>query len=377
MSSSPSPQQSSLLPDDDLPDAVALAMAAALRGRDGHYDELRGRPSPCGPGGLAPLWQQFFAATGIAGWQDLGARAAHVQRRVRDDGASYNMHDAGSEGERVWPLELLPMLVDADEWQHIERGVQQRARLLNAALADVYGARSLLDEGLLPPSLVLAHPQYLRPMHGCVPPGGVHLHVVAIDLARGPGGHWWVAGQRTQAPSGLGYMLENRLIIAQQFPEAFRSLSVQRLGASFQTLLRGLQRLSPEGERASVALLTPGPHSETYFEHAFLARYLGISLVEGADLTVRENRVYLKTLRGLERVHVLLRRVDDDYLDPLELRPDSALGVPGLLQALRAGELVLANAPGAGWLESPGLAAFWPGVSRRLLGEELLLPATT
>jgi uncharacterized circularly permuted ATP-grasp superfamily protein/uncharacterized alpha-E superfamily protein len=372
-------QQSSLLPEDELPDAAALAAAAALRGKDGHFDELRGQLTQAGvpAAALAPRWQGFFEATGAAGWQDMAARAARVQRRVQEDGATYNVHGDTQESTRVWPLELLPMLVDAQEWRGIERGVIQRAHLLNKTLADVYGPRSLLDAGLLPPSLVFAHPQYLRAMHGCVPLGGVHLHVAAFDLARGADGLWWVVGQRTQAPSGLGYMLENRLIVGQQFPEAFRALSVQRLAAAFQAMLQGLQRLSPEGERARVALLTPGPRNETYFEHAFLARYLGISLVEGGDLTVRADRVYLKTLHGLERVHVLLRRVDDDYLDPLELKSDSALGVPGLLQAMRAGEVVLANAPGSGWLESPGLAAFWPGVAEHLLGEELLLPATT
>ncbi len=201
-------------------------------------------------------------------------------------------------------------------------------------------------------------------MHGCVPLGGVHLHVLAFDLARCADGLWWVVGQRTQAPSGLGYVLENRLIIAEQFPEAFRDMSVQRLASSFQTLLQGLMRLSPEGDRARVALLTPGPRNETYFEHTFLARYLGITLVEGGDLTVREDKVYLKTTLGLERVHVLLRRVDDDYLDPLELRSDSALGVPGLLQAMRAGEVVVANTPGSGCWKAPASRPSGPASPR-------------
>ncbi|MDN3922277.1 circularly permuted type 2 ATP-grasp protein [Roseateles violae] len=377
------PQQSSLLPEllpQDLPDPLALAAAAVLQGKEGRYSELHQRPNGrpgAAPPPLGPLWQQFFAASGAAGWLDLAGRRQRTQRRVQEDGASYNVYDEGGQSSRAWPLELLPMLIAADEWRAIERGVAQRARLLNAALADVYGARRLLDEGLLPASLVFAHPQYLRALHGCRPLGGIHLHIAAFDLARGPDGLWWVVGQRTQAPSGLGYLLENRLIIGQQFPEAFRAMSVQRLAASFQALLQGLQRLSPEGERARVALLTPGPRNETYFEHAFLARYLGLTLVEGGDLTVREDKVFLKTTLGLERVHVLLRRVDDEYLDPLELRSDSALGVAGLLQAMRAGGVVVANAPGAGWLESPGLSAFWPGVAQALLGEELLLPATT
>ncbi|MFG6416827.1 circularly permuted type 2 ATP-grasp protein [Roseateles sp. DC23W] len=391
MSSELTPSQWSLLPDEPeealAPDPVALATSAALRSRDGHFYELTGQVNEAGEphGALAERWQRFFAAGGAAGWQELSAKALRVQRRVLEDGASYNVHSdgpplpgeerAGSALARHWPLELLPMLIAPDEWRHIESGVLQRARLLDAVMADTYGERRLLQQGLLPASLVLAHPQYLREMHGTVPPGGVHLHMLAFDLTRCNDGHWWVVGQRTQAASGLGYVLENRLIIAQQFPEAFRQMAVQRLAATYRDFLRALQKLSPAGERSRVALLTPGPRNETYFEQAFLARYLGLTLVEGADLTVRADKVYLKTLAGLERVHVLLRRVDDTWLDPLELRPESMLGVPGLLQAARAGEVVVANMPGAGWLESPGLTAFWPAVAESLLGEPLQLPA--
>ncbi|MBW8846270.1 MAG: circularly permuted type 2 ATP-grasp protein [Burkholderiales bacterium] len=382
------PSQWSLLPDEPeealAPDPLALALSAALRSRDGHFYELTGQVNRPGEpqAGLTERWRRFFAAGGAAGWQELSAKALRVQRRVLEDGASYNVHsDApplpgdGAPLARHWPLELLPMLIEPEEWRGIEAGVAQRARLLNAVMADTYGERRLLNEGLLPASLVLAHPQYLRAMHGSKPVGGVHLHVLAFDLTRCADGLWWVVGQRTQAASGLGYVLENRLIIAQQFPEAFRQMAVQRLAASYRDFIRALTQLSPAGERSRVALLTPGPRNETYFEQAFLARYLGITLVEGADLTVRADKVYLKTLAGLERVHVLLRRVDDTWLDPLELRPDSILGVPGLLQAVRAGEVILANAPGSGWLESSGLTAFWPGVAEALLGEELTLPA--
>jgi uncharacterized circularly permuted ATP-grasp superfamily protein/uncharacterized alpha-E superfamily protein len=372
--------QSSLLQEDEQPDAVSLAAAAALRGTTGHFDELRGRPSESGPAGevtVSPLWRQFFDATGTEGWLDMGARLARVQRRVREDGASFNVHSPNEEGARPWPLELLPFIINVDEWAEIERGAVQRARMLEAVVADLYGPRELLREGLLPASLVLGDPQYLRPMQGVQPAGGRWLHVVGIDLARGPFGRWWVVGHRTQAPSGLGYLLENRLIIAQQFSPAFRAMRAQRLAAAFQALVEGLTRASPAGERSRIALLTPGPRNETYFEQVFLARYLGLTLVEGSDLTVRDQRLYLKTMHGLERVHVLLRRVDDEWLDPLELRSDSALGVPGLMQAVRAGELVLANAPGTGVLESPGLTAFWPAVARHTLGEELLLPAST
>jgi uncharacterized circularly permuted ATP-grasp superfamily protein/uncharacterized alpha-E superfamily protein len=362
-----------------LPDAASLAAEAALGGTPGHFNELHGAlTDPTEePGAVAPLWGKFFEAVGIHGWFDCATRLARVQRRVREDGATYNVYAEGNHSAHSWPLELLPFLIDVDEWAHIERGVRQRARLLNAALADVYGPQHLLREGLLPPSLVYGHPQYLRPMRGVEPVGGTWLHVLAVDLARGQDGHWWTVGYRTQAPSGLGYLLENRLVVAQQFADAFRELHVQRVASAFQAMMDGLLRASPARERSRVALLTPGPRNETYFEHVFLARYLGLTLVEGSDLTVRDQRLYLKTLHGLERVHVLLRRVDDEWLDPLELRSESALGVPGLLQAVRAGEVVVANAPGAGVLESPGLRAFWPAVARRLLGEELILPATT
>ncbi len=371
--------QASLLSEID-EDASALVLAAAGAGTPGLHDELRGRTvaaEDAADPAMAPLWRDFFQILGPQGWADLAARKARVQARVQEDGASYNVYADGGDGARTWPLELLPLIIGAQEWERIEQGVCQRARLLEAALEDIYGPQELLRSGLLPAPLIYGHPQYLRTMHGVRPAGQAWLHLVAVDLARGPDGHWWVVGHRCSAPSGLGYLLENRLIIGQQFSQAFREMRVQRIASAFRSFMEGLLHASPAGDRSRAVLLTPGPRNETYFEHVFLARYLGLTLVEGSDLTVRQQKLYLKTLHGLERVHVVLRRVDDDWIDPLELRPDSALGVPGLLEAVRAGEVVLANVPGAGVLESPGLNAFWPGVARRLLGEELLLPATT
>ncbi|MBI5257257.1 MAG: circularly permuted type 2 ATP-grasp protein [Burkholderiales bacterium] len=370
--------QSSLLIDAAAAGAAALAAAVAHRGTAGQFDELRAQLS--GPGvvdDLAPHWRQFFDRLGPDGWADLRARRLRVQQRVREDGATYNVYAEQGEASRPWPLELLPFIVSADDWALIEQGVQQRAKLLELTLADIYGPQTLLHDALLPPPLVFAHPQYLRPVHGLWPRGNTHLHIAAFDLARTPAGGFTVLAQRLQAPSGLGYLLENRLIIAPQLYDQFAGLRVQRLASTFRSLLDGLMRASPAGERSRIVLLTPGPLNETYFEQVFLARYLGVTLVEGSDLTVRGKRLYLKTLHGLERVHVMLRRVDDEFLDPLELRADSALGVPGLLQVLRAGELVMANVPGAGCLESLGLSAFWPAVAERLLGEPLHLPAPT
>lgn len=347
------------------------------RASPGAWDEWRATGPGQSAGAPAVHWQRFVEILGPAGWADLAVRHHRVGQRVQEDGATYNVYADGDEAARPWPLALLPFIVAADDWAQIERGVVQRARLLEATMVDLYGPQHLLRDALLPASLVFAHPQYLRPARGLQPAGGQWLHLLAFDLMRGPHGRFSVLAQRTQAPSGLGYLLENRLLIPPQFREQFAELNVQRVAASFRALLDGLMRASPAGARSRIVLLTPGPLNETYFEQAFLARYLGVTLVEGSDLTVRGQHLYLKTMHGLEPVHAVLRRVDDEFLDPLELRADSALGVPGLMQALRAGNVVLANAPGAGVLESPGLAAFWPGVAERLLGERLAMPAAT
>ncbi|MDE2395658.1 MAG: circularly permuted type 2 ATP-grasp protein [Burkholderiales bacterium] len=342
------------------------------------WDELR-NPS----GAMRAPWRRFAdllpePAAGLERAADLDHRVGQVAQQIRADGVTHNVFDERGVASRPWSLELLPLLIEPADWAAIESGVVQRAALLEALVTDLYGARSLLDEGLLPPALLLRHPGYLRPMLGVEPPGGLHLHIVAFDLARGPDGRWWVVAQRTQGPSGLGYVLHNRLVISRQFPDAFRELRVQHIASSYRRLLDTVDAMAREvagGASPRIALLTPGPYSETYFEHAYLARYLGLPLVEGGDLTVRADRLYLKTVQGLEPVHALLRRLDDEWCDPLELRPDSALGVPGLLQAARAGSVVMANALGAAFLESPALQGFLPGIARRLLDQELVMPA--
>lgn len=363
--------------------AAAFVAALAPAVAPGHFDELRGAaaaasqdaPSPPGTAPLAAPWDAFFSHLGSAGFADLPRRAVSLERQIRDNGVTYNVYADSHGPQRPWALDLFPLIVSPESWARIERGVLQRARLLDRVMADVYGPQQLLAQGLLPAALVRGHPGYLRGMHGVRPPGDTWLRIAAFDLARGPDGHWWVVSQRTQAPSGLGYLLENRLAIARQFPQAFKGLHVQRLAATYGALMQGLQQMCPAGAPPHIALLTPGPYNETYFEHAYLARYLGLTLVEGSDLTVRDERLYLKTLQGLRPVHGLIKRVDDAFLDPLELRPDSTLGVPGLMQAVRAGHVLMANTPGSAFLESPALLGFLPGVARALLGEELALPA--
>lgn len=366
---------------------AALAAALAPPAAPGHYDELRGGVSAPSPDAPAPAgvvdphalptrpWARFFENLGRDGFGDLNRRTVDLQRQVRDNGITYNVYADAGGPQRPWSLDLFPLIITPASWQRIEAGVLQRVKLLEHILDDVYGPQELLAGGLLPPALVQAHPSYLRPMHGVKPAGGRRLHIAAFDLARDTAGAWWVLTQRTEAPSGLGYLLENRLIISRLFPEAFRDLKVQRLAATYRALLESLTSRCPTQGEPRIVLLTPGPYNETYFEHAYLARYLGLTLVEGSDLTVRDERLYLKTLKGLEPVHGLLKRLDDEFLDPLELRADSRLGVPGLLQAIRAGNVLVANAPGTGFLESTALLGFLPALSRKLLGEELQLPA--
>lgn len=369
-------------PDESRPDpstesaADVLRFARACRAHESHFDELRGAiNSGATDAHLTSVWRQFFNNMEGSSEAALDQHIASLQRQIRDNGVTYNVYADAEGPQRPWSLDLFPLIVDAPDWAHIEAGVQQRMQLLEAVMADVYGPQQLLQQGLLPPALVHGHPGYLRPMADVQPVGGVHLHVAAFDLARGPDGNWWVVSQRCQAPSGLGYLLENRLAVSRQFPQAFQALKVQRLASTYRALMDSLKNASPAGAQAHIALLTPGPYNETYFEHAYLARYLGLSLVEGSDLLVRDERLYLKTLRGLVPVHGLLKRVDDQYLDPLELRPDSTLGVPGLLQAIRAGNVLVANTPGSAFLESPALLGFLPAIAQALLGERLSLPA--
>lgn len=365
------------------PDSAAtLAAALAAAAAPGHFDELRGcagaehapesiASSAC----LASDWAEFFHHTGRAGLRDMDRRMHSLQRQVRDNGITYNVYADAHGPQRPWAVDLFPLLLTPGDWQRIEAGARQRARLLDAVMADCYGPQALLRAGLLPSALVHGHPGYLRALHGVRPVGGTHLHIAAFDMARDARGDWWVVSQRTQAPSGLGYLLENRLLISRLFPEAFGQMRVQRLAATYHALLANLRAMSPEGEDARIVLLTPGPYNETYFEHAYLARYLGLPLVEGGDLTVRGDRLFLRTLHGLQPVHGILKRLDDEFLDPLELRSDSRLGVPGLLQAIRAGHVLVANAPGSAFLESSALLGFLPALSQHLLGEELSLPS--
>lgn len=351
---------------------MARTLLAIYPNSSRRYDEML-----TAEGAVRPHWRQFFIHLDSVAPDEMHRRLDFVDRRIQENGVTYNVYADPSGADRPWALDPLPLIISAEEWAEVSAAVAQRATLLNAILADLYGEQKLLAEGLLPPALVYGQHGYLWPCQGIKPAGGTWLHQYAVDLARSPDGRWWVIADRTQAPSGAGYALENRLIVSRVFPEMFRDLHVQHLADFFRDQQDGLNALAPvEGdEQPHIVLLTPGPYNETYFEHAYLARYLGFPLVEGQDLTVRGETLYLKTLRGLKRVHVVLRRQDDDYCDPLELRGDSALGIPGLLNVARAGRVVIANALGSGLLSSGALMGFLPAICRKLLGEELAMPS--
>jgi uncharacterized circularly permuted ATP-grasp superfamily protein/uncharacterized alpha-E superfamily protein len=340
-------------------------------GIDHAYDELI---SPDGL--LRPHWQTFTQGLDEIGLAEFTHRWREAQQLIRENGVTYNVYGDPRGMDRPWQLDPIPLVISPGESDHLQTGLTQRARLLEAILADVYGPQHLLGQGLLPPELIYANPGFLRPCHGIPLPGQRYLHLVAFDLGRDPGGIVRVLNDRTQGPSGAGYALENRIVLGRMLPEVFKACNVQRLALFFRTFRDTLRGLAPHNrDTPRTVLLTPGPYNETYFEHAYLARYLGYTLAEGGDLTVRDQRLYLKLLDGLQPVDVVWRRLDDDYCDPLELRGDSFLGVPGLVQAVRAGNVIVANALGSGLAESPALFPYLPALCRHLLGEDLLIPS--
>lgn len=334
------------------------------------YDEMLD-----GDGQIRPQWEYVIRALRTLGIPELERRGAKAAILLRENGVTYNVYGDPAGQSRPWQLDPVPLLVSSEEWGGIEAGLQERAELLNMILADIYGPRELIRKGLLPLELLYNHGGFLRACDQIALRGKHQLVVYAADLARGPDNRMWVLSDRTQAPSGAGYALENRVAMTRVLPSLFRDSHVHRLALFFQSLRAGLNTIAPPGaENPRVVVLTPGPLNETFFEHAYLASYLGYPLVQGDDLTVRDGYLWLKSLNGLERVDVILRRVDDDFCDPLELRDDSRLGVPGLVEVVRRGNVSIANPLGSGVLENPGLLAFLPGIAEHFLGRPLRLP---
>ncbi len=339
------------------------------------YEPAAGWDEMVAPGaGVRAHWGYLHEALSALGPSELERRRRQVDRLLHDDGATYAV--PGEPVPRRWEVDPVPLLISSEEWGSIERGIAQRADLLDLVLADLYGPRTLIRRGLLPPELVFGHPGFLRPTVGQDVPGGRHLLLHSADLSRDTEGRWTVLSDRTQAPSGAGYALENRFVMTRVFPSIFRDAHVHRLAPYFRAMRGAMGALADRSvDRPLTVILTPGPWNETYFEHAFLASYLGYPLVQGSDLEVRGGRVWLRSVGAHEPVDVIVRRVDDDWCDPVELRPESSLGVPGLVELARRGAIGLANPLGSGVVEHPGLAAFLPSLARELLGQDLHLPS--
>ena len=317
-----------------------------------------------------PHWQQLLKSLQTMGSGTLAERHDKASRILRDDGATYNIYGETKNPSRTWGLDLVPAVIGSEEWAVIESGLLERAELLNAFLKDIYGPRELVRRGVIPPEAIFAHGGFLRACHG-IQTGGEHeLILHAVDMVRTDDGSMCVLTDRTQAPSGMGYALENRTVMSRVLPSLFRDSHAHRLAPFFQRLRTKLASLSSAHDQPRVVVLTPGAHNETYFEHAYLANYLGFQLVQSGDLVVRNGFVWMKSLDGLSRVDVILRRVDDWYCDPVELRSDSQLGVPHLLEAVRAGRVIIANPLGAGILENPVFLKFMPAIAKALLGRE-------
>lgn len=350
--------------------ATATAAGAGYRPRAPFLDELvelDGTPRP-----VARALMRELGRLGPEGLLEAGHRRDSV---FMQQGITFETSgESGSSHERPFPLDLVPRVIDGGEWGAIKRGLAQRIRALNHFVDDVYHAREIVREGLVPWRLIAGCPHFARAVHGIRPPGGVYAHVAGSDLVRHSDGSWKVLEDNMRVPSGISYVLENRAAMARLVPSLFASYRVRPVDHYPQMLLGALRSVAPSADsEATVVVWTPGPANPAYFEHAFLARQMGVELVEASDLVVRDDVLYMRTTRGLERVHAVYRRLDDDFMDPLEFRPDSVLGVPGLVRAYRAGSVAVANAFGTGVADDKAIYHFVPEMIRFYLGEEPIL----
>jgi len=324
---------------------------------------------------IRPHWQEFLQQLQILGVEELQNRKVELDRFLRENGVTYNIYGSTESITHQWKLDPIPFIISPGMWQVLEKGLKQRALVLDLMLKDLYSERKIIQEGIIPWELVYRDRNFLRPCDQLINDGQQHLLMYAADISRSPDGRLWIVKDYTQAPSGWGYTIENRLAMARILPELFHNSHVNKISDFFAKVRNALFQFAPQSDtEPKIVLLTPGPMNETYFEHAYLASLQGINLVQGQDLMVKDDYVWLKTLGGLERVDIIIRRVDDSYCDPLSLRPDSQLGVSGLLEVARQGNVCLANPLGSGILENPGLMAFQAAICKYYTGEELLIP---
>jgi uncharacterized circularly permuted ATP-grasp superfamily protein/uncharacterized alpha-E superfamily protein len=347
------------------------SILSGYQGIESVFDEIR-----FSEGGVRPHWNKFLSQISKLGIGEFGRRWTLAQRMVYENGFTFSAYGDSPEDTRPWDLNAIPLMISFSDLTLVNQGLKQRARLLNEILSDLYGDQTLIRDGHLPPNVLYSHPNFWRSIHGLIPKDQRFLHLYSADLARQADGSWIVVGDRTESPTGMGYALENRIVISRMLPAIIQKCHVRRLAPFFITLRKTLRDLAPRNqENPHVVLLSQGPSNPNYFEDVYLARYLGYTLVTGEDLTVRNNEVRLKTLGGLIPIDVILRRLPDSDCDPLELDPKSMFGVVGLLGAIREGNVAVLNCPGSGLIESPIFLPFLPKLSEILLGEKLLIPS--
>ncbi|HIJ89053.1 MAG TPA: circularly permuted type 2 ATP-grasp protein [Desulfuromonadales bacterium] len=317
------------------------------------------------------LWDHIKATGNSA----LEAKAHESQLALQAEGVTFTVYGESEEGiERIWPFDLIPRIITAAEWVKIESGLKQRVRALNLFLGDLYGEQRIIKDGVIPAELIYEGRDFRREIVGIVPPGGIYTHVSGIDIIRDEKGEFLILEDNLRTPSGVSYMIENRVIERRILPEFFNKYRVRRVEHYPSLLLAALRALSPRGtETAEIVLLTPGIYNSAYFEHTFLAKEMGVELAEGRDMVVVNDIVYLKTTTGLQRVDVIYRRIDDDFLDPLVFRSDSSLGIAGVINAWRAGNVAIVNAPGSGIADDKAVYPYVPDIIRYYLGQEPIL----
>ncbi len=337
---------------------------------EGFYDELfvgRGRPRP----EAIPLIERIHSL----GEGELQQRQAAAQAALFQMGVTFNVYGDSQGTERIFPFDIIPRIVSAAEWQRLEQGLKQRIYALNLFIDDVYHDQKILKDGVIPAELIETAKGFLRPCIGLNPPGRIWCHVTGTDLVRDRDGTWYVLEDNLRCPSGISYVLENRRVMKSTFPALFNTMGIRPVDDYPSHLLDTLLNLTPPHlANPTVVVLTPGIYNSAYFEHSFLAQQMGVELVEGRDLVVTDGYLQMRTTKGLQRVDVIYRRIDDDFIDPLVFRPDSLLGVPGLFEVYRSGRLAIANALGTGVADDKVIYAYVPQMIRYYLGEEAILP---
>jgi uncharacterized circularly permuted ATP-grasp superfamily protein len=334
------------------------------------YDEMR-----TGAGGVRPHYAALARRISTLSADELAERQKTLERFFLLQGITFTVYGAESSTERIIPTDLLPRIITSDEWSTIEKGLIQRLKALNLFLADIYSGQQILMDGVVPRELVLTAPSYRREMQHLYVPHGAYANVCGSDLIRQPDGRFAVLEDNLRVPSGVSYMLANREASKRVFPGTFRGAGVRPIERYPDLLLTTLKSMAADWRpNPQVVVLTPGVYNSAYYEHAYLARLMGAPLVEGRDLVVHDNMVYMRTTTGLRRIDVIYRRVDDDFIDPLTFRRDSGLGAAGLFNAYRAGNVVICNAPGTGVVDDKAVYAYVPEIIRYYLGEDAILP---